>query len=262
MDNAEQEVLNTGTPEVDAGTVVDAGKTAEEEALKTLDENGASIINNGKKEEVAKDEKETDKKTSEDKKDKETDDVSSIEQSVSEQRKAEEDVKADLANKGVDYDALQKEYEETGKLSEESLKALKGAGYPETVVNAFIKGFEAVAESYTNAVYKMAGGQEAYEQLCQFIIGCGEADVQAFNETIESGSLSQLSAMIEGYKARMTTKYGTNNRSILGGANTVTSTGFNSKDAMVKAMNDPRYGTDMAYTEKVQRMTMQSNFLG
>ena len=255
----EEQVLDTST-EVDAGVAVDAGKTAEEETLKTLDEHKeAEITNNGEKEESS----EKKESKSEDKKeDKPEDELKAVEQGIEEQKKAEQDVKADLANKGVDYDALAKEYEENGKLSEESMKALKGAGYPESVVNAFIKGFEAQVQEYTNAVYKMAGGEAEYGRLCEFIKSLGEADVQAFNEMIDSGSLTQLSALINGYKAQMTTKYGTSNRSILGGAGSVDNRGFNSKDAMVKAMNDPRYGTDMAYTEKVQRMTMQSNFMG
>ena len=258
MEGAEQ-VVNP-TPEVDAGTVVDAGKTADKAALDTLEEHkGVEITDNGEK----VDTKESEKKTEEKKEEKTPEaEMKAIEDGVKEQQKAEEEVKSDLTSKGVDYDALVKEYEDNGKLSDESMKALKGAGYPEAVVNAFIKGFEAQVNEFTNAVYKMAGGEKEYGRLCEFVKGLGEADVQAFNETINSGSLTQLSALINGYKAQMTTKYGTSNRSILGGAAMVENKGFNSKDAMIKAMNDPRYGMDMAYTEKVQRMTMQSTFLG
>lgn len=255
----EEQVVNP-TPEVDAGTVVDAGETADKAAIETLEEHkGVEITDNGEK--VDTENKES---KSEEKKEEKTPEaeIKEVEDGVKAQQKAEDEVKADLTNKGVDYDALVKEYEDNGKLSEKSMEALKGAGYPEAVVNAFIKGFEAQVNEFTNAVYKMAGGQEAYGQLCNFVKGLGEADVQAFNETIQSGSLTQLSALINGYKAQMTTKYGTSNRSILGGATAVENRGFNSKDAMIKAMNDPRYGNDMAYTEKVQRMTMQSTFLG
>ena len=255
----EEQVLNP-TPEVDAGTVVDAGKTADKAAIETLEEHkGVEITDNGEKVDTDKESKEAEKKPEEKTPE---DEIKEVEDGVKEQQKAEQDVKADLKTKGVDYDALVKEYEDNGKLSEESMKALKGAGYPETVVNAFIKGFEAQVNEFTNAVYKMAGGEAEYGKLCNFIKGLGEADVQAFNETINSGSLTQLAALINGYKAQMTTKYGTSNRSILGGANAVEAQGFNSKDAMIKAMNDPRYGNDMAYTERVQRMTMQSTFLG
>ena len=255
----EEQVLNP-TPEVDAGTVVDAGKTADKAAIETLEEHkGVEITDNGEKVDNDKESKEAEKKPEEKTPEAE---IKEVEEGVKEQQKAEQDVKADLETKGVDYDALVKEYEDNGKLSEESMKALKGAGYPETVVNAFIKGFEAQVNEFTNAVYKIAGGEAEYGKLCNFIKDLCEADVQAFNETINSGSLTQLAALINGYKAQMTTKYGTSNRSILGGANAVEAQGFNSKDAMIKAMNDSRYGNDMAYTEKVQRMTMQSTFLG
>lgn len=255
----EEQVVNP-TPEVDAGTVVDAGKTADKAAIEILEEHkGVEITDNGEKVDTENKESKTEEKKEEKTPEAE---IKEVEDGVKEQQKAEDEVKSDLTSKGVDYDALVKEYEDNGKLSEKSMEALKGAGYPEAVVNAFIKGFEAQVNEFTNAVYKMAGGQEAYGQLCNFVKGLGEADVQAFNETIQSGSLTQLSALINGYKAQMTTKYGTSNRSILGGATAVGNKGFNSKDAMIKAMNDPRYGNDMAYTEKVQRMTMQSTFLG
>lgn len=255
----EEQVVNP-MPEVDAGTVVDAGKTADKAALDTLEEHkGVEITDNGEKVDT-KDKEPTEKKVEEKTPEAE---IKEIEDGVKEQQKAEEEVKSDLTSKGVDYDALVKEYEDNGTLSDESMKALKEAGYPEVVVNAFIKGFEAQVNEFTNAVYKMAGGgAKEYGRLCEFVKGLGEADVQAFNETIHSGSLTQLSALINGYKAQMITKYGTSNRSILGGAAMVENKGFNSKDAMIEAMNDPRYGMDMAYTEKVQRMTMQATFLG
>lgn len=254
----EEQVVNP-MPEVDAGTVVDAGKTADKAAIETLEEHkGVEITDNGEKVDTENKESKPEEKKEEKTPEAE---IKEVEDGVRAQQKAEDEVKADLTNKGVDYDALVKEYEDNGKLSEKSMAALKGAGYPEAVVNAFIKGFEAQVNEFTNAVYKMAGGQKAYGQLCNFVKGLGEADVQAFNETIQAGSLTQLSALINGYKAQMTTKYGTSNRSILGGATVVENKGFNSKDAMIKAMNDPRYGNDMAYTEKVQRMTMQSTFL-
>lgn len=249
------------TPEIDTGkSDVDTGKTAEQEALQQLEGHDVDITNNGETEKATNDNKATDVDKKDDKPE---DTVKGVEQDVKDQLKAQEDVKADLKTKGVDFDALSTEYEENGKLSEESLKALEAAGYPKSAVNAFIKGFEATVQGYANAVYNLAGGEKEYGRMCEFIKGLGQNEVNAFNDAIEQGNLTQLGAMIEGYKARMTIKYGTSNRSILGsGVGSVSQGGFNSKDAMIKAMNDPRYGSDIAYTEKVQRLTMQSNFMG
>lgn len=251
-------------PNIDTGVNdVDAGKTAEQEALQQLEGHDVEITNNGENEKATNTDKKADDVDKKEKEDKPEDTVKAVEQDVKEQMKAEDDIKSDLQTKGVDFDALADEYEENGKLSEESYKALEDAGYPKSAINAFIKGFEATAQSYTNAIYNLAGGENEYVRMCEFIKGLGQNEVTAFNDAIEHGNLTQLSAMIEGYKARMTIKYGTSNRSILGsGVGAVSQSGFNSKDAMIKAMNDPRYGNDMAYTEKVQRLTMQSNFMG
>lgn len=235
--------------------------TEEEKALELG--KGTEIIRNGEKvpndKEGDKQEKEEDK---EDKPKEDKDSPQAVEQDVKDQLKAQEDAKSDLATKGVDYDALAKEYEENGSLSAESMKKLEDAGYPKSLVQSFIKGFEATVQQYTNTVYKMAGGEKEYGRMCQFISSLGQNEVDAFNSAIEAGNLTQLGVMMEGYKARMTAKYGTSNRSILGGGQAQTQGGFTSKEAMVKAMNDPKYGRDMAYTEKVQKMTMQSNFIG
>lgn len=260
MNDAPQVDSEIQTPEIDAGVnSVDAGKTAEQEALQQLNGHDVDITNNGETEKATDHKADVDTKTE----DKTEETAQSVEQDVKDQLQAQEDVKADLKTKGVDFDALSTEYEENGKLSAESLKALEEAGYPKSAVNAFIKGFEATVQGYAKAVFDLAGGEKEYGRMCEFIKGLGQNEVDAFNSAINNGNLTQLGAMIEGYKARMTIKYGTANRSILGsGVGVVSQGGFNSKDAMIKAMNDPRYGSDMAYTEKVQRMTMQSNFMG
>ena len=67
----------------------------------------------------------------------------SIEAEVAEQQKAEEDLKNDLKSKGVDFNSLAEEYNNSGELSEESLKALEKAGYPKTVVDVYLKGLQA-----------------------------------------------------------------------------------------------------------------------
>jgi len=45
---------------------------------------------------------------------------------------------------GIDYTALESEYQESGGLSEDTYKALEDAGIPETMVNSYIAGQEAI----------------------------------------------------------------------------------------------------------------------
>lgn len=241
--------IDTGIDNIDTDT--------DSEALKTADKKGAVVTDNGAPVTKATEGDNKDK-TPEDKEDKEPSD---IEDELKEQKQAEVDAKKELADKGVDFDALTKEYEENGSLSEASMKALADAGYPKSVVDAYIRGMEATAERYVDAVMDIAGGKEAFTQMVEFIKGLGQEEINAYNSAIEEGNLSKLSVMFDGYKARMVSKYGTNNRSILGGSSSGSmGRGFANKNAMVKAMNDPKYDSDPEYRAKVQNMIMYSDF--
>lgn len=238
------------------GTGVEETATPEQEALDSLKSTDVDISNNGEKVETKAEAKEEPKK--------ENDEPEGLQTEITEQIKAQNDVSAELSAKGINFDDLAKEYEDTGTLSAASRAMLEKAGYGKSLVDAYINGMEATAERFADAVYKMAGGEDAFNQMAGFVRSLGDAEVSAFNKAIDDGNLTTINAMIDGYKARMTTKYGTANRSILGG-NTVGGNaggGFATKDAMIKAMNDSRYGTDPEYTSKVQQMTMRANFIG
>lgn len=184
-----------------------------------------------------------------------------LQNTVDEQTKAAEDIKTDLSSKGVDFDALSSEYDKTGSLSEDSLKKLEDAGYPKSVVSAYIAGLEATAEKFVNDVVSHVGGVEKYQQIAQFISASGQAD--AFNSLLEKGNIAEIKLALDGIQARMQARTGTTGRSILGGGNSGSKQiGFNSKAEMVKAMSDKRYGRDRSYTMEIQRKVMNSSFIG
>ena len=66
-----------------------------------------------------------------------------LQQRIDAQQQANNDLKNDLTNKGIDWNVLTKEYEDTGDLSEQSRAVLEKAGYPKSVVDAYIRGMEA-----------------------------------------------------------------------------------------------------------------------
>lgn len=184
-----------------------------------------------------------------------------LQNTVDEQAKAAADIKTDLSSKGVDFDALSAEYDKNGSLSEDSLKKLEDAGYPKSVVSAYIAGLEATAEKFVNDVVSHVGGVEKYQQIAQFISASGQAD--AFNSLLEKGNIAEIKLALDGIQARMQARTGTTGRSILGGGNSGSKQiGFNSKAEMVKAMSDKRYGRDRSYTMEIQRKVMNSSFIG
>lgn len=193
--------------------------------------------------------------------DKEPQKESDLQSTVDEQNKAAEDVKADLTKKGIDFDKLSAEYDENGSLSEDSLKKLEEAGYPKSVVSAYIAGLEATAEKFVNDVVSHVGGADKYRQIAQFIATSGQAD--AYNSLLEKGNLSEIKLALDGFRARMQARTGNTGRSILGGGGSgKVNNGYGSKQEMVKAMSDKRYGRDKGYTMEVQRKVMNSSFIG
>lgn len=209
--------------------------------------------------EQPKQSEEADKQTEDQKEEQEQKD--DLQATVDEQNKAAEDVKADLANKGVDFDKLSEEYDKNGSLSEDSLKKLEEAGYPKSVVSAYIAGLEATAEKFVNDVVSHVGGADKYRQIAQFIATSGQAD--AYNAMLEKGNLSEIKLALDGFRARMQARTGSTGRSILGGGGSgKVNNGYGSKQEMVKAMSDKRYGRDKGYTMEVQRKVMNSSFIG
>lgn len=193
--------------------------------------------------------------------DKNNDKPEDLQATVDEQNKAAEDLKTDLTNKGIDFDALSDEYDKNGGLSEDSLKKLEDAGYPKSVVSAYIAGLEATAEKFVNDVVSHVGGADKYRQIAQFIATSGQAD--AYNSLLEKGNLSEIKLALDGFRARMHARTGSTGRSILGGGGSgKVNNGYGSKQEMVKAMSDKRYGRDKGYTMEVQRKVMNSSFIG
>lgn len=170
--------------------------------------------------------------------------------------------KTTLTEKGVDYDALEAEYNEKGELSAESYETLKNAGYPKEIVDAVIAGWEAKAGNFFDAVVDNAGGSEEYNKIQQFVVGQGEGAIKAFNSIMEQGDLNICNSYIAGIKAQMVAKYGTSNPTLTGSGVTNAVQGFADQTEMVKAMSDRRYGRDANYTKEIETRVALSKFFG
>ena len=213
------------------------------------------------------DNKDTEDKQTEDTADKKDEDTpesedSELQTEVNKVTDAANDLRKDLTTKGLDFDAMAEEFSNNGDFTPETRAALEKAGYPQTVVDAFLSGLQATAEKIVNTVYSYCGGEDEYNKMAQYIKAQGEDTVAQFNRVIESGDLGQMKLAIDGFKARMGARTGVAGRSVLGGNGTGGNAqiGFSSKSDMVKAMSDPRYGRDPSYTKDIQKKTMNSSF--
>lgn len=184
-----------------------------------------------------------------------------VQTAIDTQVKTEGDLKADLTAKGVDFDALAKEFDANGELSQASLDALNKAGYPKSVVDAYISGMQANVEKFVSQVQGFAGGEQGYAQMAQFLQTQPVAIRESFNEMLNTGNLGQIQLAINGIKAQMVAKYGTANPTIMTGGNPgQVANGFANTQEMVKAMSDPRYQTDPKYTREVIAKVKNASF--
>ena len=156
----------------------------------------------------------------------------------------------DLKAKGVDFNQAIKEYNEYGALSSKTMADLAQAGYPSEVIEGFIESRQNLESEFTNAVYNSAGGEQAYNKVIEWAQGnLSNKVLSSFNRAIDNNNLEAVTLMFEGMKAKMIAKQGTRNPTIMGGGVTTGGyKGFSSKQEVVEAMSDPRYGADPSYT--------------
>lgn len=168
----------------------------------------------------------------------------------------------DLISKGVNLEQAINEFEESGQLSEATLKAIEKAGYPRDVVNGLIEARRALDDAYTQKVYDYVGGEKEYQSLANWMRGNLDKEaIAAFNEAVDAGNIAVVRMMLDGVKAQRIAKQGTRKPMILGGTTrgTPSNQGFANKQEMVTAMSDKRYGVDREYTLSVERKMMYSN---
>ena len=155
-----------------------------------------------------------------------------------------------LDERGLDFDIFQQEYAENGTLSDEAYQALEEAGLPEAMVDSWIEGQNAVAAQMTSNMQSLVGGADEYSAMVQWAAdNLPEAEVDAFNATMETQDADLIKFAIQGLSAR----YRTNAEPSLlqGGTGEVSGGKFNSNAELTAAMRDPKYAQDPAYRQAV-----------
>ena len=233
--------------------------TAEEGKLDLSD---VEVMSNGQTVDVTEGDKKEEEESKDTPKAEPTTPNEITDKEIQETREAIDNAKQTLESKGVDYSKLEAEYNETGKLSEDSYKALKEAGYDKEIVDAVLAGWQAKADNFYNAVINVAGGEEAYKSLTQFVSSQGQSAVEAFNEVVNNANLNTITSYLAGVKAQMVAKYGTANPTLSGGGVANNPAGFSDQNEMIKAMQDKRYGRDAKYTKEVEKKLAVSHLFG
>ena len=176
--------------------------------------------------------------------------------------KAIEALGKDLISKGVDFLGAIEEYQNNGELSQKTYEALEKAGYPKEVIQGFVETRKAIDNKYAQDVMNHVGGEKDFRELQAWMKGnLSKAELDAYNEAVNSDNLNAVKLILDGIQAKRVAKQGTRKATLLGGASKSAPKGFSGRDEMIKAMSDPRYGIDRAYTISVERKMSLSNGL-
>ena len=234
-------------PEAPAGTAADAAKTDKELPAGA----GDAPVAEGGDAAAAK-----------------ADDAPADEQEVLERiaKAPKEDVAAALKDNGLDFTKFEREYIANGDLSESSYKELEKAGITKKHVEAYLRGNEALMQQTITEITDMAGGMEGYRSVIQWAAdNLPEEEITAYNEAMNSGNKPLIKMAVSGLVSRYRASEGSEPELVKGrapAANSGAGAGFASKEEMIAAMSDPRYGKDSAYTRVVERKTGASTFFG
>lgn len=177
--------------------------------------------------------------------------------------KAIEALGKDLISKGVDFLGAIEEYQNNGELSQKTYEALEKAGYPKEVIQGFVETRKAIDNKYAQDVMNHVGGEKDFRELQTWMKGnLSKAELDAYNEAVNSDNLNAVKLILDGIQAKRVAKQGTRKATLMGNvASKSAPKGFSGRDEMIKAMSDPRYGIDRAYTISVERKMSLSNGL-
>lgn len=169
----------------------------------------------------------------------------------------QEAAKQTATEKGVDFDALNKEFAEKGELSEDTYKTLEAKGINKESVDSYIKGQQALAEAAVARLQTLAGGEESYNAMIAWAKeSLSEQEKNAFNTTISNKDTAEFA--IQGLYARYKAQAEPNR--LRGVPTTSANSGYSSQREMMRDMASREYQTDPAYRKMVEQKVARSTF--
>lgn len=168
-----------------------------------------------------------------------------------------------VENAGLNFDAMQEEYQANQGLTEATYESLAKSGIPKEVVDSYIAGQEQLATSLRTTMFDSVGGEEAYGSMMEWAsTNLTPNETEAYNDTMNSGNSDQIQMTVHGLKARYTAANGSDPKLISGDTTSANAGGrFDSVAQLTEAMRDPRYAKDSAFRQSVQNKLSNSSIL-
>lgn len=157
-----------------------------------------------------------------------------------------------------DFDNFSKEYNESGSLSEDTYKALEAKGLSKDIVDNYINGQKALADTKAQKLLDYVGGTEEYNSLVAWAkLNYTQEQAEAFDNALYSGNESKVQEQIDLLNYRMS-------KTVVNRVNGTSSSGtsglkpFTDKGDWQKAVSSSLYGRDAKYTSMVDGRYLRS----
>ena len=188
-----------------------------------------------------------------------TKEVEETEQPEEEQTDDDNKEEAGNYNEAV-VEASKEFFENDGKLSEDTYKKLEGIGLPRDLVDSYAAGQQALLQSEEAQIKGVAG--DNYDAMAEWANEhLPQEEIDAFDEAVTSGTVSQAKLAVQGLYARYQNATGATQPKLVQGAVSGSSTmPFKSMQELARAQSDPRYRSgDKAYHQEIDRRLAVSN---
>ena len=151
--------------------------------------------------------------------------------------------------------AASMEFAESGEITPETRDALAEMS-SEELLDAYMSMQQPPSADLTDAdvseLKASVGGEQAYEQITGWAAeSLSDAELDAFNATIDGGSLAQIQMIMAGLQARYQAENGYEGTQLQGKPPSNSGDVFRSQAEVVQAINDPRYDRDPAYRNDI-----------
>lgn len=158
------------------------------------------------------------------------------------------------------------EFAARGSLSPETQSALEKVGVGQDIIQAVLAGEQARRSQQAQEIMGAAGGSENFAQVKAWAEeNLDDAEIEAFNNVIQSGNLAAAKLAVQGLVARMRGAVPNAPRPVAGKpASGPHLKPFHSQQELVQAMADPRYeqGDPAYHDELMKRISISTDLLG
>lgn len=175
----------------------------------------------------------------------------------------EGEIREDLENVGVDYDALSQEFWANGDLTQESYDMLEEAGIPREIVDSYINSQINMMETQRSSIMNDVGGEEGYQQLTAWAAdNLDDAEIDYFNSVMDGNDFNAIRMTVRSVAARREASEGIEPaRNLSGGLSGGTGGSYESVTQLMSDMQNPSYENDPAFRAQVEAKLGRSNIL-